>query len=138
MTTERWKRHDNTRKEYTFQYNIHLGEQRSPNMLLPRGQTAPCDLLKPCRALGISGQAEGSRGGGEEKKSVDVRRRKHNKNINRKGLRSASCYIWRWLHVPGRGEQREINRFAPLPPFTARRPLNTKTSQRRLLLSSYM
>lgn len=133
MTTERWKRHENTGKEYTFLENIHLYEQRPPNMLLPQGQTAPCDLLKQCRVLGISVQVEESRGGGEEKESVDVRRRKHNRNINRKGLRSASCYIWRWLHVPGPGEQREINRFAPLPPLATRQPLKTKSSQRRLL-----
>lgn len=53
--------------------------------------------------------------------------------INRKGLRSASCYIWRWLHVPGPGERREINRFALLPPLAERQPLKTKTSQWRLL-----
>lgn len=55
--------------------------------------------------------------------------------INRKGLRSASCYIRRWLLVPGPGEGREINRFAPLPPLAARQPLKTKTSQWRLLFS---
>lgn len=37
--------------------------------------------------------------------SEDVRRRKRNRNINRKGLRSGSCYIWRWLcSRTGRGE----------------------------------
>ncbi len=39
--------------------------------------------------------------------SEDVRRKKRNGNINRKGLRSGSCYIWRWLRalgLEGRGE----------------------------------
>lgn len=64
MTTERWKRHDYTRKEDTFLWNLHLCEQRAQNWLIPKGQTAPCDLQKPRRVLGISQQ---SGGGGEEK-----------------------------------------------------------------------
>lgn len=38
-------------------------------MSLPRGQTAPCDLLKPRQVPGISEQVQESRGGGEEKES---------------------------------------------------------------------
>lgn len=55
-TAERWKRRDNSGKEDTFLWNIRL---------LPRGQTDPCDWLKPSRVLGISEQVEESgRGGG--------------------------------------------------------------------------
>lgn len=37
----------------------------------------------------------------KERLSEDVRRRKHNRNINRKALRSGFCYIWTWLGVLG-------------------------------------
>lgn len=41
----------------------------------------------------------------KERLSEDVRRRKHNRNINRKALRSGFCYIWTWLGVLGLEER---------------------------------
>lgn len=88
------------------------GEEKSLNMLLPRGRTAACDVEKQCRVMGIFVQVEkeGEGGGGGEKRKRDVRRRKHNRNINREGLRSASCYIRRWLCVLGLGGEIDLHR----------------------------
>lgn len=81
-------------------------------MLLSWGHTAVCDLEKQSRVLGILNKWSEKRRrtrrrrGNKKKKntkkkkeglSEDVRRRKHTRNINRKGLRSGCCYIWRWL-----------------------------------------
>lgn len=96
---------------------------KSLNMLLPWGRTAACDLKKQSWVMGILNKQRERGGGKKEKKkdgkkkkdgqSEDVRRRKRNRNINRKGLRSGSCYIWRWLCVlglEGRGGSIDIRR----------------------------
>lgn len=94
---------------------VYMREEKSLNMFLPQGQTAVCDLRKGkfWTSRDWEGGGEG-RGERNEGLSEHVRRRKHNRNINRKGPRSASCYIWRWLSVLGLGAQREIDCFTLL------------------------
>lgn len=103
---------------------LGMGMQKTLNMLLPWGHTAACDLEKQSRVMGILKKWSEKRRRRmwrerEEKKSnterkerlrEDVRRRKHNRNINRKALRSGCCYIWTWLRVLGL-EQREGDRL---------------------------
>lgn len=45
----------------------------------------------------------------KKRASEDVRRKKCSWNINRKGLSSASCYIWRWLRVLWLRRRRSID-----------------------------
>lgn len=80
---------------------------KSPNMLLPWGDHCCVWSGKAVLGYGSFEQVEKEEEKGKERwkkkggLSEDVRRRKHNRNINRKGLRSGSCYIWRWLCVLG-------------------------------------